>query len=413
MARTAVLPFALALAALAPALARAGWHQCGAQAAFSGPYGYHALANLSDFRSGLISAVWPFVTSPEKEASLWKRFDPFNPFIACPPEQPLRRVGSAADGGKMLCDLSRLQPPCVIYSLGSNGDYSFEREMLDLTKCDIHTFDCTFDGRSQSSRHFYHKTCLGLPSSGPLFKEYDTVLAELGHGRVDFLKIDIEGHEPSVLQSLTTNKGPLPRQVAIEMHMRSAVGAVAPATTADMAVLFYHLATLGYGVVSREDNAWGVKGCCAEFTFLLVEEHHRHQRLASVVGRDGQRVITPIAGGGTGARSGDATAAMAADTPALVTVGGVGVVGKPLPPGLTGAAPAGDPGSSVVSLDNIATDRHHRREWGLFGRRLMSALLSGGGGSGGGGAEGLREPNWRVGARSFAVGTWAGPPESE
>jgi hypothetical protein len=51
-------------------------------------------------------------------------------------------VGSTADGGKLICDLGRLRPPCVIYSLGSQGDYSFERDMLRLTQCEVHTFDC-------------------------------------------------------------------------------------------------------------------------------------------------------------------------------------------------------------------------------------------------------------------------------
>jgi hypothetical protein len=40
----------------------------------------------------------------------------------------------AADGGKLLCDVSKLPTPCLIYSLGSNGDYSFERDMLNTTK---------------------------------------------------------------------------------------------------------------------------------------------------------------------------------------------------------------------------------------------------------------------------------------
>lgn len=38
------------------------------------------------------------------------------------------------DGGKLLCDVSQLAPPCLIYSLGSNGDYSFEHDMLNVTK---------------------------------------------------------------------------------------------------------------------------------------------------------------------------------------------------------------------------------------------------------------------------------------
>jgi hypothetical protein len=52
-----------------------------------------------------------------------------NPATASPPIQPLRRVGSAEDGGKIICDVSRLPTPCVIYSLGSRGDYSFEHEV--------------------------------------------------------------------------------------------------------------------------------------------------------------------------------------------------------------------------------------------------------------------------------------------
>jgi hypothetical protein len=62
------------------------------------------------------------------------RFDPMRPFLSCPPHQPLVRYGSEADGGKLLCDLSKLKPPCLIYSLGSNGDYTFERDALKVTQ---------------------------------------------------------------------------------------------------------------------------------------------------------------------------------------------------------------------------------------------------------------------------------------
>jgi len=37
-----------------------------------------------------------------------------------------------------------------------------------------------------------------------------------------------------------------------------------------MALLFGHMAHLGYAVVAREDNTAGTAGCCAEFTFLRV-----------------------------------------------------------------------------------------------------------------------------------------------
>ena len=65
--------------------------------------------------------------------------------------------------------------------------------MLQLTRCEIHTFDCTYNGKSLHTRHTYHKTCVGPPSTGPLFKSYDAILKELGHSSVDFLKIDIGG----------------------------------------------------------------------------------------------------------------------------------------------------------------------------------------------------------------------------
>lgn len=145
-AAVAALPLLLVLLLLllaAAALPRAAaWHQCSAQGVFGGLYGYQAVANLSDFRAGLIADIWPFATHPAKELSGWQRYDAFMPFLSCPPSMPLRRVGSAADGGKIICDVGRLAPPCVVYSLGSQGDYSFEREMLALTQCEVHTFDC-------------------------------------------------------------------------------------------------------------------------------------------------------------------------------------------------------------------------------------------------------------------------------
>ena len=39
-----------------------------------------------------------------------------------------------ADGGKLLCNVGQLPEQCLIYSLGSNGDYSFEVDMLTNTK---------------------------------------------------------------------------------------------------------------------------------------------------------------------------------------------------------------------------------------------------------------------------------------
>lgn len=67
-------------------------------------------------------------------------------------------------------------------------------------------------------------------------------------------------------------------QVVIEIHIRPKEGATALAppaaqTPAQVALMFMHMASIGYGVVGKEDNIWGESGCCAEFTFLHVERH--------------------------------------------------------------------------------------------------------------------------------------------
>lgn len=44
--------------------------------------------------------------------------------------------------------------------------------------------------------------------------------------------------------------------------------------SAQLALLLNHLAGLGYGIVAREDNTMTQDvGCCAEVTFLRVEDH--------------------------------------------------------------------------------------------------------------------------------------------
>ena len=59
-------------------------------------------------------------------------FNLFDPWIfTCPDGSTPVRYGGDGDGGKILCLGPELQQPgCIIYSIGSNGDYAFEQEML-------------------------------------------------------------------------------------------------------------------------------------------------------------------------------------------------------------------------------------------------------------------------------------------
>ena len=41
--------------------------------------------------------------------------------------------------------------PCVLYSIGSNGDSSFEQQMMRRASCEIHTFDPFLDDATKEA----------------------------------------------------------------------------------------------------------------------------------------------------------------------------------------------------------------------------------------------------------------------
>ena len=53
-------------------------------------------------------------------------------------------MGKLGDGGKWICDPHRIreeQEECLVYSVGSNNDFSFEQAILEVVgeHCEIHT----------------------------------------------------------------------------------------------------------------------------------------------------------------------------------------------------------------------------------------------------------------------------------
>ena len=122
-------------------------------------------------------------------------------------------------------------PNCLVLSLGSNNQWSFERLATELTSCDIHTFDCTGSWsvpKSLKGRVMLHKLCMGLPKQvarrPDMFANYTGLLMRVGGRKPLFMKVDIEGFEYQLLRYLIngTNNGvaktSLPAQLAIEMH---------------------------------------------------------------------------------------------------------------------------------------------------------------------------------------------------
>lgn len=134
-----------------------------------------------------------------------------------------QRIGARGDGGKWVCDPYRLKSrhDCLIYSVGSSGDFSYEIEMKKvMPHCEIHAFDknsypcptdvCTF-----------HQITFGDGIEPKNSKNWPTIIKELNHANrlIDILKIDIEGGEYKFFPLLfDSDKNLHPRQILVELH---------------------------------------------------------------------------------------------------------------------------------------------------------------------------------------------------
>jgi hypothetical protein len=134
--------------------------------------------------------------------------DNVEPAVTCAREE---RAGPAGEGGKGLCDPNRLRAQgadCLIYSVGSFDDFSFEEAITrDVSSArEIHAFDHTVSNpRNKPCGVHFHPWGLGRarePDGSDLKSLADIVVA-LGHkGRtIDVLKIDCEGCEWSTYGS--------------------------------------------------------------------------------------------------------------------------------------------------------------------------------------------------------------------
>ena len=244
-------------------------------------------------------------------------FDLFAPVVpgACAGGE-LKRVGGDGDGGKFLCVDGALTAPAaggasgssgaalaadalVVYSLGSNNQFRFERDVVALCpRCDVHMFDCFAtnyqpDGKrglaqdkyarvfgalspQQRARVHFHKLCIGTPprkADPALWRTYRGAMAELGHAAVAVLKIDIEGGEFDVFNDLgmsapsaaraARTEGVLPRQILLEAHLWSRRDEKRDRKWYNFVRSAY---AVGYLPASREDNV----ACtfCSEFTLV-------------------------------------------------------------------------------------------------------------------------------------------------
>jgi hypothetical protein len=183
-----------------------------------------------------------------------------------------------SDGAKLLLDVRGLAAPCVIYSLGGNQQTEFEEAMLDATACTVWTFDCTVKAaamaplikraRGGAGRFSFRPYCIGgidgnhatIKGETIALRSVASIMAELGHTRVDLLKMDIEGAEHYALPAFLAATVPtaLPAQVALELHWQG--------RALESLSVVRDLVRAGYVLASREDNAYCTE--CSEVTFV-------------------------------------------------------------------------------------------------------------------------------------------------
>ena len=209
-------------------------------------------------------------------SKLLAHFEPCDSFI--------KVGGTKFDGSKFLCDQNINKGNCVVYSLGSRKDFSFEIDIVAALQCQVHTFDCTVGEVPDDDVPkgvIFHPWCIGgedklqpfssdlLNSSGKLGQYYTmrTVMQKLQHTYVDILKMDIERHEFAVLRTLAC-RGCF-GQAAIELHLHNAYGMFGQALSYaewnaawESLVCENGLRPFSYDSASCP--------CCVEYSFLYV-----------------------------------------------------------------------------------------------------------------------------------------------
>lgn len=113
----------------------------------------------------------------------------------------MQRYGAAGDGGKLICkDDIQESNSCLVVSVGSNGDFSFETSIhKDFPHCTIHVYDGTT------------AEDMPVPSFVTFFRKNIVSLSAF-YQKIDILKVDCEGCE------LTALPFPMATQILVETH---------------------------------------------------------------------------------------------------------------------------------------------------------------------------------------------------
>jgi len=172
------------------------------------------------------------------------------PWFAAEVSVPSIRLGTEYGGYAVMLD--EVQPESVVYSFGLGEDVSFDLALIERTSCQVFGFDPTprsiawvkaqslpagfhvrelgiaaHDGQAsfappQNPAHISHSMVAPSAASAENGLSFEvrrltTVMRDLGHERIDLLKMDVEGAEYDVLEDLLQGQV-RPRQILVEFH---------------------------------------------------------------------------------------------------------------------------------------------------------------------------------------------------
>lgn len=198
----------------------------------------------------------------------------YDPEFTCLHES---KFGGLGDGGKWICDPHRIDKDnCLVYSVGSHGDFSFESSVLREVseKCEIHTFDRDkhfnkkhFDVLAKEAGVEFHHVMIGEPTEKhPNGKRFREIFKDLKHeGKIiDVMKIDCEGCEwqqyKEWIEDFREAKVVV-RQVLLELHH---------SPLPNVADFFHSMWDMGYVIFHKEANF--LNPYCVEVAFVLLDK---------------------------------------------------------------------------------------------------------------------------------------------
>ncbi len=204
---------------------------------------------------------------------------------------PRETIGTSYGSHTLLCD--SLDARSIVYAFGVGEDASFDLGLIERYGCQVHAFDPTersiawaratvdhllwkfhplgiaaTDGEAAftSPADETHISFFRAPDENARNREavrltvrsLPTIMRELAHERIDLLKMDIEGFEYEVLQSMLETSI-RPAQIAVEFHHR--MYGYAPAATNDAVLM---LRQSGYCLFHVSDTGREYSFCTAD-----------------------------------------------------------------------------------------------------------------------------------------------------